>query len=80
MLSSQAKYPVRSVVVVVFPGFQLLDAIGPVQVFVTATEQLSKEGEARPYRVRVVSATGGLVVSSAGLQVMTEVLPRANST
>ena len=69
----------RTIVVVVFPGFQLLDATGPVQVFVTATEERPPGRDLRPYRVRVVSAQGGAVTSSAGLSILTEALPRTTT-
>jgi transcriptional regulator GlxA family with amidase domain len=61
--------------VMVYPGFQLLDATGPAQVFATANDETDDAGQARPYAVRMVSMTGGLVASSSGIAVQTHALP-----
>lgn len=61
------------VVLLVFPGFQLLDATGPAEVFAAVGEHLP--GVASAYVLQSVSPTGGLVCSSAGLELMTEPLP-----
>jgi transcriptional regulator GlxA family with amidase domain len=58
----------------VYPQFQLLDLGGPVGVFQTAGQIGARQGDAPPYRLRVVSAEGGLVPSSSGVAVMTEPL------
>jgi transcriptional regulator GlxA family with amidase domain len=55
--------PTRTVVTVVFPGFQALDAVGPTEVF---------DGTRRPtgavdYRVITTAAEAGWVESSSGL-------------
>ena len=63
--------------VLVFPGFVLLDATGPVQVFATANDEARDAGQPEPYRVRVISPDGGAVMSSSGVSVLTEALPRA---
>lgn len=60
--------------IVVFPGFQLLDATGPAQVFATAIDE---RPEAPPYELRLVSQQGGLVRSSAGIAVETVPWPSA---
>ncbi|MYN21110.1 GlxA family transcriptional regulator, partial [Rugamonas sp. FT107W] len=60
----------------VFPGFILLDATGPAQVFSTANDEARDAGLPEPYRIRMVSPGGGLVASTAGVGVMTEPLPR----
>lgn len=62
----------------VFPGFVLLDATGPVQVFATANDEATDAGLAAPYRVRLISRSGGEVISSAGISVITDKLPRIN--
>jgi transcriptional regulator GlxA family with amidase domain len=64
------------VVVLVFPGFLLLDATGPVQVFATANEEVKARGGRPPYRLSVVSCQGGPVESSAGVVISTAPLPR----
>ncbi len=71
--------PPRSVVVAVYPGFQLLDATGPLQVFATAIDEFAEERRPPPYAIRLVSREGGLVRSSAGVQLLTEPLPDAGS-
>ncbi|MFA9216618.1 MAG: GlxA family transcriptional regulator [Sphingomonadaceae bacterium] len=62
--------------VLVFPGFVLLDATGPVQVFATANDEARDAGQPEPYRVRLVSPAGGAVLSASGISVLTEGLPR----
>jgi transcriptional regulator GlxA family with amidase domain len=63
----------RRVVVLVFPGFQILDAVGPVEVFNAAT-RLAAAGRARRpgYRIEVVAPKAGAVASSNGLAVVAE--------
>ncbi|NVD71603.1 helix-turn-helix domain-containing protein [Duganella sp. BJB1802] len=60
----------------VYPGFVLLDATGPAQVFSTANDEARDAGLPEPYRIRMVSPGGGLVASTAGVGVMTAPLPR----
>ncbi|MFJ3046635.1 GlxA family transcriptional regulator [Herbaspirillum chlorophenolicum] len=59
------------VVVLAYEGMNLLDLSGPLQVFAT-TNRLA--GEAGPYRLHVVSASGGSIVTGAGLPVATQSL------
>lgn len=61
--------------VLVFPGFQLLDACGPVQVFATANDEAAERGRPAPYRPCVVSLQGGPVASSSGVALYTRKLP-----
>lgn len=63
--------------VLVFPGFQLLDATGPAQVFASANDEAAEAGQPKPYRVQLVSAVGGPVLSSAGVEVLARPLPSA---
>ncbi|WP_445231129.1 GlxA family transcriptional regulator [Duganella rhizosphaerae] len=60
----------------VYPGFVLLDATGPAQVFSTANDEARDAGLPEPYRIRMIAPGGGLVASTAGVSVMTEPLPR----
>ena len=64
----------RRVVVVVFPEFQMLDAVGPIEVFDAATRLLeaSKRARGRGYRVEVAAPRAGAVASSNGLPVLVE--------
>jgi transcriptional regulator GlxA family with amidase domain len=68
----------HQVIVVVFPGFLLLDAAGPLQVFSMADEEAAKHGKPG-YALRTVSVSGGMVMSSSSLAVMTAPLPRPAS-
>jgi transcriptional regulator GlxA family with amidase domain len=60
----------------VFPGFLLLDATGPAQVFSTANDEARDAGQPEPYRIRMTAPGGGPVASSSGVSVLTEPLPR----
>jgi transcriptional regulator GlxA family with amidase domain len=57
---------VRRVVFVAFPGIQMLDVVGPSEVFSVAT----RLQPAADYRVSVATIDGGLVESSSGLRLM----------
>ena len=59
----------RSIAVVVFPDFQILDAMGPISAFDIA-RRMTKSG----YEIRVLSQSGGEVASNAGVRVVTEPL------
>ena len=56
--------PSRRVVVVTFPSAQMLDIAGPIEVFGTASEL----DEAASYRTTLVSASGGAISTTAGVQ------------
>ena len=58
----------HTVACLVFPDFQLLDLSGPVAAFQTAGFAL----DAPPYRVRVLSESGGPIRSSIGVTIDTE--------
>jgi transcriptional regulator GlxA family with amidase domain len=60
----------------VFPGFLLLDATGPAQVFSTANDEARDAGQPQPYRIRMIAPGGGPVMSSSGVSVLAEPLPR----
>src|SRR5471032_3389601 len=64
----------------VYPGFVLLDATGPAQVFSSANDEARDAGLPEPYRIRMIAPGGGLVASSAGVSVMTAPLPRTASS
>ena len=53
----------RDVVLVVFPGLQGLDLIGPAEVFAAANQEVGRPA----YRVRVVATTPGPAASSSGV-------------
>ncbi|MGC5224487.1 GlxA family transcriptional regulator [Micromonospora sp. DT81.3] len=55
------------IVIVAFPSGQILDVSGPMEVFSTASRFLPIP----PYRTQVVSAEGGAVLSTSGMQFLT---------
>jgi transcriptional regulator GlxA family with amidase domain len=55
------------IVVVAFPLGQILDVSGPMEVFSTASRFLPIP----PYRIQVVSAQGGAVLSTSGMEFLT---------
>lgn len=61
----------------VFPGFVLLDATGPLQVFASANDDARDAGQPPPYRIHVIAPGGGAVASSAGVALVAAPLPRA---
>ena len=65
--------------VLVFPGFLLLDATGPIQVFATANDEARDKDQPQPYRIHLISPTGGAVSSSSGVAVLTQMLPRVST-
>lgn len=63
--------PMRHIVFIVYPGFELLDMSGPASVFTGANRALTARGEPLCYGIELVSATGGPVASSSGVVVQT---------
>ena len=55
------------IVIVAFPSGQILDVSGPLEVFSTASRFLPIS----PYRTQVVSAKGGAVLSTSGMEFLT---------
>jgi transcriptional regulator GlxA family with amidase domain len=58
----------RTIAVLIFPDFQLLDVAGPL----TAFEEASRETVPPAYRLRVLARTAGPVTSSSGVQLIAE--------
>src|SRR5438132_9108241 len=61
----------RTIAILVFPDFQLLDAAGPI----TAFEAGGRENVAPAYRLRVIARAAGPVTSSSGVQLVAEAFP-----
>lgn len=57
------------VVLVVYPGHQILDLTGPHEVFAGADDLLGRRPGQRPYHLTVASTHGGTVPSESGLAV-----------
>lgn len=62
----------RLIALVAYDTVQLLDVAGPLQSFAATNDLCGAVGETLPYRVRVVSQKGGPVVTSSGLQFVTD--------
>ena len=62
----------RRVVIVTFDTAQILDVTGPLEVFSSASRFLP----AVTYRTQVVTATGGSVLASCGLEFASTALAR----
>ena len=60
--------PPRSIGLMIFPDFQLLDAAGPIAAF----EMPMRMSSPPPYRLSVLSLTGGMVRSSSGVTLGSE--------
>jgi transcriptional regulator GlxA family with amidase domain len=60
----------RDIAVLIFPGFQLLDAAGPITTF----EEARHETAPPAYQLRVIARSAGPVVSSSGVQLIAEPL------
>lgn len=67
------------IVLVVFPGFELLDAVGPVSVFNGANRSLTQQKQSPFYKIGLVSAEGGMVESSSGVAVETTAIAELES-
>lgn len=64
----------RLVAMVAFPDFQMLDVMGPLEVFARTSRWLRDHGRARGecYRVEVLGLRRGLVRASSGIAVLAE--------
>src|SRR6476469_6120515 len=69
----------RSVVVLGYPGVQSLDAVGPFEVFASASLLLAADGHQGGYDVSLVSADGQPVLAATGLGLVTAPLPDADT-
>jgi len=59
----------------VYPGFLLLDATGPAQVFSTANDEARDAGLPPTYQINMIAVESGLVMSSAGIAMQAAPLP-----
>jgi transcriptional regulator GlxA family with amidase domain len=66
----------RNIEVLAYPGVQLLDVTGPLQVFASANEMIAQAGGQPPYILKVVAQGGANVIASAGVGIATHPLPR----
>ena len=70
-----ANAPSLQIVVLAYPGMNLIDLTGPIQAFTTAGRVAAPVPPTQPrYRINVFSSMGGPLLTGAGLTVMTEPL------
>jgi transcriptional regulator GlxA family with amidase domain len=62
----------RTVLIVLFPGFQIIDAAGPIGAF-----EIASRFAPGAYTVRIAAATAGLIPSSSGVPMPAEAIGRA---
>jgi transcriptional regulator GlxA family with amidase domain len=68
---------VRVIEIVAFPGVQLLDVAGPLQVFASANAELQERGKPPAYVIKVFSRASP-IVSSSGLGLLSSPLCRSD--
>ena len=68
----------RLVAIVIFPGLQCLDAVGPFEVFSGATRVARELGRPSAYRVKLVSVVGAQISSESGIELSTVPLPEVS--
>ena len=59
----------RRVVMLTYPGIQLLDVTGPLEVLAAASEAVALRGSGRGYVLEIVGPEPGLVRASSGLRI-----------
>ncbi|AIG00677.1 AraC family transcriptional regulator [Pseudomonas fluorescens] len=65
--------------VLAFANVQVLDVTGPLQVFASANDLARQQGLPLPYAVNVIAAQAEPVMTSAGLALVAEPLPAADT-
>lgn len=60
----------RHVVVLIYPGFQALDAVGPLEVLSGANEACRRDGKPEAYRVELVALKPGPQTCESGYDVL----------
>lgn len=75
MSTARHRHEPRHVVIAVFPGLQSLDAVGPLEVFASASRVAEGLGLPGRYRVSLVSAGGQPVRTESGLELSAAPLP-----
>lgn len=65
--------------VLAFANVQVLDVTGPLQVFASASDLARQQGLPLPYAINVIAAQAEPVMTSAGLALVAEPLPGADT-
>lgn len=63
------RFVTRAIAIVAFPGVQLLDVAGPLEVFELARRLSTERGAPDPYRLEVLTAGGAAVATSSNLTI-----------
>jgi transcriptional regulator GlxA family with amidase domain len=71
MSKHEQKMPNRNILILVYPGVQIIDVAGPAQVLSTANE----EGATPPYKVQVVAFRPGVIETASGLSLLAAEIP-----
>jgi transcriptional regulator GlxA family with amidase domain len=73
-MSKSPRFPPkpRTVLIVLFPGFQIIDAAGPIGAF-----EIASRSAPSAYTVRIAAAKAGLTPSSSGVPMPAEAIGRA---
>ena len=66
-----AKSPLR-VVVLIYPGVQALDAVGPLEVLHTANRSMQAEGKPPAYAIEIVAPSAGPQMTRSGYALVAE--------
>ena len=66
--------PPKTVYIVAYPGVEIIDVTGPMEVFAFANYGLLQSGQRKQpaYELKVIAAQQGVVQSSCGLQIIAE--------
>lgn len=59
----------RPILMVAYPGIQLLDVVGPLEVFAAASEAVVQQGRGQGYVLEIASSAAGVVRASSGLTI-----------
>lgn len=70
----------KTIAMLVFPAFQLLDVAGPLQVFSTANEKMREQANVSPYELLVIAPGGKTVRATAGLELATRPPPKEKTS
>jgi transcriptional regulator GlxA family with amidase domain len=73
--AQQADTSSRRIEVLAFPDVQMLDVVGPIQVFTAANERAALPRGRLPYETRVIAPEGATIRATSGLAFATEPLP-----
>lgn len=65
-MARRKRKPPRRVAVLIYPGHQALDAVGPLEVFATAAHVVTSQGGDDPYRIELLGPKAGPQLCRSG--------------